>query len=189
MLLNQYSRKDNTWNLIAFLPLRTTATGIMSNLIPEYQRLMYANILRISADSWALDDIIRTTLLRVIDKIDLLKELDHPQLVNYIATACRNSASNQVRFQSRHAANPFEDFIVDADMDYAQNTTENQFFSVKTWLPYQKCGSNWVKRRATFWKSDISLIIRRKKLPQIYISSRPVREWRLLAPESAPWQC
>lgn len=100
----------------------------MSNLFLEYQRLMYANILKITTDSWAVDDIMQTTLLRLIDKLDLLKKLDHPQLVNYIATACRNSALNQVKFQSSHAAAPFEDYIVDSDMDYEQNTTENQFF-------------------------------------------------------------
>ena len=100
----------------------------MTNLFLEYQRLIYANILKVVTDSWAVDDIMQTTLVRLIDKIDLLKKLDRPQLANYIATASRNCALNLVKYQSSHQSTPFEDYMVDDNADSRDNETEYQFF-------------------------------------------------------------
>lgn len=41
----------------------------MQKLYVDYHRLMYSQITKITKDPWAADDVMQTTLVRLIDKL------------------------------------------------------------------------------------------------------------------------
>ena len=69
----------------------------MQKLYVDYHRLMYSQITKIAKDPWVADDVLQTTLVRLIDKLDRLRSMDRDRLVNYIIVACRNTAINVVK--------------------------------------------------------------------------------------------
>ena len=48
----------------------------MTRLYVKYQRLMYRTIYDILGDKWATEDVLQTTLLRLIDHLDTLRRLE-----------------------------------------------------------------------------------------------------------------
>lgn len=75
----------------------------MTRLFVKYQRLMYRTIYDILGDKWATEDVLQTTLLRLIDHLDTLRRLEPEGLAGYIAAACRHTAYNAVRDSVRMA--------------------------------------------------------------------------------------
>ena len=69
----------------------------MTNLFLKYQRLMYSEIYNLTHDAWSTEDIMQSTLVKLIDKIPLLRSLNRNQLVNYIITASKNTAINYLK--------------------------------------------------------------------------------------------
>ena len=59
----------------------------MTRLFVKYQRLMYRTIYDILGDKWATEDVLQTTLLRLIDHLDTLRRLEPEGLAGYIAAA------------------------------------------------------------------------------------------------------
>lgn len=80
----------------------------MTRLFVKYQRLMYRTIHDILGDKWATEDVLQTTLLRLIDHLDTLRRLEPEGLAGYIAAACRHTAYNAVRDSSRHPWLPLD---------------------------------------------------------------------------------
>lgn len=74
----------------------------MADLFLNYQWLMYRTIEQIVQDHWIAEDVAQSTLVKLIDKIDKLKSLDEPHRINYIITACKHAALNELRSRSRH---------------------------------------------------------------------------------------
>lgn len=66
----------------------------MSRLFVQYHRLMYQCTYEVLDDKWATEDAVQTTLLRLIDRIDVVRQLDESKLPGYIAAACRHTAYN-----------------------------------------------------------------------------------------------
>ena len=58
----------------------------------RYERLMYSEIYKIVQDNWATEDILQDTIVKLIDKIELLKQLPEKKRVNYIISASKNTA-------------------------------------------------------------------------------------------------
>ena len=81
----------------------------MTRLFVKYQRLMYRTIYDILVDKWATEDVLQTTLLRLIDHLDTLRRLEPEGLAGYIAAACRHTAYNVLRHNRRHPQVPLED--------------------------------------------------------------------------------
>jgi len=69
----------------------------MQKLYIDYHKLMYSQINKITKDPWVADDVLQTTLVRLIDKLDRIRSMDRDRLVNYIIVACRNTAINAVK--------------------------------------------------------------------------------------------
>lgn len=80
----------------------------MTRLFVKYQRLMYRTIYDILGDKWATEDVLQTTLLRLIDHLDTLRRLEPEGLAGYIAAACRHTAYNAVRDSGRHPWLPLD---------------------------------------------------------------------------------
>jgi len=66
----------------------------MTWLYKQYQRLMYREILKIVQETWDVDDIMQSLLVKLIGQIALLKTLDRQHLIDYLVTAARNTALN-----------------------------------------------------------------------------------------------
>lgn len=73
--------------------------SFMENLYIDYHRLMYSEICKIIGEDSA-EDILQESLIKLTDKIQLLRSLDRPRRVNYIITTVRNMSKNHLRKQS-----------------------------------------------------------------------------------------
>ena len=81
----------------------------MTQLYLQYQRLMYSTINKITQDNWITEDVMQTSLEKLIDKIPLLKSFDRSRLVNYIISTCKNTAYNELNMIARQRVFGFDD--------------------------------------------------------------------------------
>ena len=66
----------------------------MTGLYIKYNRLMYSEIHKIIHDPWDVEDVLQISLVKLIDKISLLRTFERNRLVSYIISTCRNNAYN-----------------------------------------------------------------------------------------------
>ena len=83
--------------------------AFMENLYLSYNKLMYHEIFKITKDPWATEDIMQSTLVKLIDKISLLRSRDRNRQINYIISACKNTAFNYLRKEKNIAVFSFDD--------------------------------------------------------------------------------
>ena len=98
----------------------------MTSLYIEYHRLMYSEIKKLLSDKEAIEDVLQSTLVKLIDKISLLRRFDRTHLVNYIIVSCRNTARNELRYRSRHPAFSFDETFDGSEPDSAFAPIEEQ---------------------------------------------------------------
>ena len=93
--------------------------AFMEQLFVDYHRLMYHEIFKLVHNQWAAEDVMQTTLVRLIDKIPELRSKDRNHLVNYIITASKNQSRNYLRDSGRHSTSDLQEFMEyeDPDMD------------------------------------------------------------------------
>lgn len=75
--------------------------AFMENLYVTYNRLMYSELRKRLQNAWDAEDAMQTLLSRLIDRIPDLRSKSRDHLVNYIISACRNTAYNFMREHSR----------------------------------------------------------------------------------------
>ena len=90
----------------------------MANIYLQYHRLMYSEIYAMLEDRWATEDVMQIVLERLIDKIALLKTLDHSRTANYIITASKNNALNYIRDNKKHGDYAFDESFDSLSEDY-----------------------------------------------------------------------
>ena len=83
----------------------------MEELFFHYKKLMYHEIYKIAKNEWDAEDIMQSTLLKLIDKISLLRSLERNQRINYIISSCKNTAQNYIRDHSRSEESPYEHYL------------------------------------------------------------------------------
>ena len=54
----------------------------MTGLYIKYNRLMYSEIHKIIHDPWDVEDVLQISLVKLIDKISLLRAFERNRLVN-----------------------------------------------------------------------------------------------------------
>lgn len=74
----------------------------MARLYLDHEKIMYAEMLKICDDRFAMDDVLQDSLIRLIDKIDVLRSLDERKRINYIITTVRNQMRNYLRTQKQN---------------------------------------------------------------------------------------
>lgn len=77
----------------------------------DYSRLMQQQITKIVQDEWAAEDLMQTTLVKLIDKVQDLRTKDRNHLINYIISACKNQARNYMRDKNRHAEYSIDEYL------------------------------------------------------------------------------
>lgn len=83
----------------------------MTRLYLDYSRLMQQQITKIVQDEWAAEDLMQTTLVKLIDKVQDLRTKDRNHLINYIISACKNQARNYMRDKNRHAEYSIDEYL------------------------------------------------------------------------------
>ena len=73
----------------------------MTQLYIDNQRLMYLEIKKLVADDWIAEDILHDSIVRLIDKIPLLRSLDKRRRINYLVTTVRNQTKNYYRSKQK----------------------------------------------------------------------------------------
>lgn len=96
----------------------------MEDLFLNYQRLMYHTIFGIVKSHWDTEDVMQSTLVKLIDKIELLKGLCRDRRINYIISSCKNGAKNHLRDRSYSKETTFEDYIDTADSENDSHAIE-----------------------------------------------------------------
>lgn len=107
--------------------------AFMENLFLQYNRLMYHEIFKITNNPDITDDILQSTLEKLIDKIPKLRTLDRNRLVNYIITASKNTALNFLRDQKSGQRVSFDDCIDSPDWVHDKHITEDHLILVEEW--------------------------------------------------------
>lgn len=69
----------------------------MERLCDDYKELMYRTARSLTRDAMLQDDIVQESLVRLIDKIPLLRELEPPQLIRYISITVKHTAINELK--------------------------------------------------------------------------------------------
>ncbi len=70
---------------------------LMTRIFMQYRRLMYSEISKLLPDSCDIEDILQNALIKLCDKIALLRDLDERRRISYIITTVRNLAKNHIR--------------------------------------------------------------------------------------------
>ncbi len=83
--------------------------AFMTQLYLDYQYIMYAEIKKLVSDSWVIEDIMQDALVRLIDKIDLLQQLNTRRRINYLITTVRNQTKNYYRAKQHAAFSSLDD--------------------------------------------------------------------------------
>lgn len=95
------------WILMLSIPLSVTVIeedddrAFMEHIFNDYQRLMYQTIFRIVNDPWLTEDLIQTTIEKLIASLDRFRHLNKAALTGYIASASRNTAISYLRKTQR----------------------------------------------------------------------------------------
>lgn len=76
----------------------------MTRLYLDHEKIMYAEMLKICDDRFSMDDVLQDSLIRLIDKIDVLRSLDERKRINYIITTVRNQMRNYLRNQKQNVS-------------------------------------------------------------------------------------
>ena len=88
----------------------------IENIYTSYRKLMFSEIRRITKNEWATEDVLHAVIVKLIDKIPLLRTFDRAKLVNYIITASKNTALNYIRSNSRHSDMPIDNLTDSFDI-------------------------------------------------------------------------
>lgn len=92
--------------------------AFMENLYMSYQRLMYSTIRNIVRDDWATEDVMQSALVKLIDKIPLLKSRTDVQRISYVVTTSRNTALDYMRKKARRGPDSSFDEVQDSDLSW-----------------------------------------------------------------------
>lgn len=73
----------------------------MAAVYEKYEKILYSAAVNVTHNYWDAQDVVQSVLVKVIqDKIPLLKSLPERKLINYLVTACHNTAINHIKKSS-----------------------------------------------------------------------------------------
>lgn len=70
-------------------------------LYNDYQRLMYFVANKCCSDPYDCEEIVQDTVLKLINKVEVLRSLEENALAAYVSVAVRNTAYSLIRRQAR----------------------------------------------------------------------------------------
>ena len=99
--------------------------AFMEEVYESFNRHMYSVIYKITKDSWITEDVMQTAIVKLIEKVRLLRSLTKPKLINYISTTARNTALTYIRDNSKIAQVAYIDELkkIDYSLLLAEETS------------------------------------------------------------------
>lgn len=85
----------------------------MEWIFETYHRLMYYYIMELLSDPWGADDVMQECVVKLIDKIDVLRRLSESKRRNYIITAAKNTSISYLRRNGAKQGTSYEDWAKD----------------------------------------------------------------------------
>lgn len=85
----------------------------MEWVFQTYHRLMYHYIMEKLNDPWQADDVMQESVVKLIDKIDVLRRLSESKRRNYIITTAKNTAISYLRREAVRKGIPYDDWTKD----------------------------------------------------------------------------
>ena len=89
----------------------------LEHIYLSYKRLMFSEIMKKVDDRWATEDILHSVVIKLIDKLQLLRTLSESQIISYVVTTSRNAALNHLRSIKKKAEIPYNDAIEGLSQD------------------------------------------------------------------------
>lgn len=99
----------------------------LENLYNDYFGIMYITSYKIVEDDGIARDLVHDSILKLIDKIDLLREFECCILASYVVSTVRNTTLNYIKKRNRASGNTFfglDDDISDSITDSAPYTID-----------------------------------------------------------------
>lgn len=85
----------------------------MEWIFQNYHRLMYFYIMEKLHDPWQADDVMQESVVKLIDKIDVLRRLSESKRRNYIITTAKNTTVSYLRREAVRKGIPYDDWVKD----------------------------------------------------------------------------
>ena len=99
----------------------------MEAFFQKYERLMYSEIYKFTSEPTDAEDILQTVLVKLIEKVKLLRSMDRNPRVNYLITTIKNTSINMV--YRRRQIDSLDDIDwFDKNQPQAPNTVEDMVF-------------------------------------------------------------
>ena len=87
--------------------------AFMEWVFQTYQRLMYHYIMERLNDTWAAEDVMQECVLKLIDKISVLRKLSENKRRNYIITTAKNTTVSYLRREALRSGSSYDDWAKD----------------------------------------------------------------------------
>ena len=119
--------------------MQFTCLHFMAELYQKYNRLIYCEIVKIVPEPWNAEDVMQSLLVKLINRIELLKTLDQRHLVNYLITAARNSSLNFKRDEKIYNVDFMDDKLAsDEDIESVVIRKEDLYSLASVWESLDK---------------------------------------------------
>ena len=82
----------------------------MEWIFETYHRLMYSYIMELLDDQWGADDVMQECVVKLIDKIDVLRSLSESKRRNYVITAAKNTSISYLRREAIRKGSSYDDW-------------------------------------------------------------------------------
>lgn len=106
----------------------------MTRLFLQYRRIMYSEISKLIHDPYDIEDILQNAIIKLCDKISLLRDLDERRRISYIITTVRNLAKNYIRDNHVVSICSFDDDNLNLSDTISDGTDIDQTIIVKEQL-------------------------------------------------------
>lgn len=97
----------------------------MSELYTKYIRLMYYIAKKWTSKLEEQEDIVQEALMKLVEKVGRLRELDEPRRANYISHTVRNTAIKHLEKKSRESR-----ILLDMDISQLNYACSDEYFSL-----------------------------------------------------------
>ena len=85
----------------------------MEWIFETYHRLMYSYIMELLDDQWGADDVMQECVVKLIDKIDVLRSLSESKRRNYVVTAAKNTSISYLRREAVRKGSSYDDWAME----------------------------------------------------------------------------
>lgn len=115
----------------------------MSELYTKYIRLMYYIAKKWTSQLEEQEDIVQEALMKLVEKVGRLRELDEPRRANYISHTVRNTAIKHLEKKSRESRT-----LLDVDISQLNCAYSDEYFS----LDEQFIQKEWREEFRRIWE-------------------------------------